>query len=189
MNKTYIENKCFGNCVTLSPRVFSLAGFSASIFHANNQPCRIIYAKMSANWICTTLYIPCEALTNYRIASRLCCHAPHSRITFRFVVQQHAALRFDMWAESHRAAEHTWMSQHSFACTLSLCWVLCQVLSICFTSDFKTFIHWISMKRSKSDSRSLSNMHECCCLKVHSMRKAIQQNHSLQFINFKLNFY
>lgn len=50
--------------------VFTLAGFFTSIFHANNQLCRIIYAKMSANSICTMLDIPCEALTNYRIVAQ-----------------------------------------------------------------------------------------------------------------------
>lgn len=35
----------------------------------NNQPHGIIYAKMSANSICTMFHIPSEALTNYRIVS------------------------------------------------------------------------------------------------------------------------
>lgn len=49
---------------------FFFIAFCASVFHANNQLRGIIYAKMSANSICTMFHIPSEALTNYRIVSQ-----------------------------------------------------------------------------------------------------------------------
>lgn len=122
-----MENKCFWNRITYSQSRFT------SIFHyANQQLRRIIYAKMSANSICTMLYIPCEALTNYRSVAQysIVLVSRRSTFTYHFAVcwcnssssmceRTHAVLANSAVTDSMYIVHCTSMSQHSFACTFS----------------------------------------------------------------------